>query len=118
MAVDKPSGITAAKVVARVKRALNAAKAGHGGTLDPLATGILPIALGEATKTAAFAMDSSKTYQFEVTWGAGTDTDDSDGAVIRSSAHRPDKAEIEAFLPRFTGRIEQIPPDYSAIKVN
>jgi tRNA pseudouridine55 synthase len=118
IAVDKPSGITAAKVVARVKRALNAAKAGHGGTLDPLATGILPIALGEATKTAAYAMDSSKTYLFEVTWGAATDTDDSDGAVIRASAHRPDCAEIEAFLPRFTGRIEQIPPDYSAIKVN
>lgn len=118
MAIDKPSGLTAAKVVARVKRALNAAKAGHGGTLDPLATGILPIALGEATKTTAFAMDSRKTYAFEVTWGAATDTDDSDGAVIRSSDHRPEKAAIESLLPRFTGRIEQVPPDYSAIKVN
>lgn len=117
IAVDKPSGLTAAKVVARVKRALNAAKAGHGGTLDPLATGILPIALGEATKTAAFAMDSTKTYAFEVTWGAATDTDDSDGTVIRTSSHRPDRAAIEAMLPRFTGRIEQVPPDYSAIKV-
>jgi len=118
IAVDKPSGITAAKVVARVKKALNAAKAGHGGTLDPLATGILPIALGEATKTASFAMDSRKTYAFEVTWGAATDTDDSDGQVIRTSASRPDKAAIEAMLPRFIGRIEQVPPDYSAIKVD
>jgi tRNA pseudouridine55 synthase len=118
IAVDKPSGITAAKVVARVKRALNAAKAGHGGTLDPLATGILPIALGEATKTASFAMDSRKTYVFEVTWGAATDTDDSDGQIIRTSDNRPDKAAIEAMLPRFIGRIEQVPPDYSAIKVN
>ncbi len=117
LAIDKPPGITAAKVVARVKRALNALKAGHGGTLDPLATGILPIALGEATKTASFAMDSSKTYTFEVTWGAATDTDDSDGAVIRTSDKRPDKATIEAMLPRFTGLIEQVPPDYSAIKV-
>lgn len=118
MAIDKPSGITAAKVVARVKRALNAAKAGHGGTLDPLATGILPIALGEATKTASFAMDSRKTYAFEVTWGAATDTDDSDGAVIRSSPRRPEKTAIEAMLSRFTGRIQQVPPDYSAIKVD
>ena len=118
IAIDKPSGITAAKVVARVKRAINAAKAGHGGTLDPLATGILPIALGEATKTAAFALDSRKTYRFEVTWGTATDTDDSDGAVIRSSSRRPEKAQIEAMLPRFTGRIEQVPPDYSAIKVD
>ena len=117
IAVDKPSGITAAKVVARVKRSINAAKAGHGGTLDPLATGILPIALGEATKTASFAMDSRKTYAFEITWGAATDTDDSDGQVIRTSQVRADKAAIEAMLPRFTGRIEQVPPDYSAIKV-
>jgi tRNA pseudouridine55 synthase len=118
MAIDKPSGITAAKVVARVKRALDAAKAGHGGTLDPLATGILPIALGEATKTTAFAMDSRKTYTFEVTWGTATDTDDSDGVAIRASGHRPDQAAIESMLPRFTGRIEQVPPDYSAIKVD
>ena len=118
IAVDKPSGITAAKVVARVKRSINAAKAGHGGTLDPLATGILPIALGEATKTASFAMDSRKTYAFEITWGAATDTDDSDGQVIRTSAARADKAAIEAMLPRFIGRIEQVPPDYSAIKVD
>src|SRR6478735_7953535 len=116
IAVDKPSGITAATVVSRVKRAMNAAKVGHGGTLDPLATGILPIALGEATKTVNFAMDGAKTYRFEVTWGAGTDTDDSDGKVIATSPVRPTKAEIEAALPAFTGHIQQIPPDYSAIK--
>ena len=118
IAVDKPSGITAAAVVSRVKRALNAAKVGHGGTLDPLATGILPIALGEATKTVNFAMDGRKTYQFELIWGVGTDTDDSDGKVIATSDVRPARAQIEAALPTFTGSIQQVPPDYSAIKVD
>ncbi len=115
--IDKPSGITAATVVARVRRALDAAKAGHSGTLDPLATGILPVALGEATKTVSFAMDHRKTYEFEVTWGASTDTDDSDGQVTATSAERPDAAAITAALPAFTGVIQQVPPDYSAIKV-
>ena len=115
--VDKPSGMTAATVVARVKRALDAAKVGHGGTLDPLATGILPLALGEATKTVSFAMDGRKTYEFEVTWGASTDTDDSDGTVTATSDARPDAAAITAALPTFTGVIQQVPPDYSAIKV-
>jgi len=118
IAIDKPGGITAAKVVARVKRALDAQKAGHGGTLDPLATGILPIALGEATKTAAFAMDSTKIYTFEVTWGAATDTDDREGQVIRTAAGRPAADAVTAMLPRFTGAISQVPPDYSAIKVD
>ena len=118
IAVDKPSGMTAATVVARVKRALDAAKAGHGGTLDPLATGILPLALGEATKTVSFAMDSAKTYEFEVTWGAATDTDDRDGTVIQTSDVRPTAAAITAALPAFTGIIQQVPPDYSAIKVD
>ncbi len=117
IAVDKPAGITAAAVVARVKRALDAEKAGHGGTLDPLATGILPLALGEATKTVAFIMDGAKTYEFDVTWGAATDTDDRDGTIIETSDARPDTAAIEAALPGFTGIIQQIPPDYSAIKV-
>ena len=117
IAVDKPSGMTSATVVARVKRAMNAAKVGHGGTLDPLATGILPIALGEATKTVNFAMDGRKTYQFEVIWGAGTDTDDSEGKIIATAPGRPSAAEIEAALPTFTGSIQQVPPDYSAIKV-
>src|SRR6185503_5716639 len=85
MCIDKPAGISAATVVARVKRALDAAKVGHGGTLDPLATGVLPVALGEATKTVSFAMDGSKTYTFEVTWGAATDTDDSEGKVVATS---------------------------------
>lgn len=118
ISVDKPSGITAAKVVARVKRALDAQKVGHGGTLDPLATGILPIALGEATKTVSFAMDSTKIYTFEITWGAATTTDDSEGEVIRTSPGRPDAAAISAALPAFVGAISQIPPDYSAIKVD
>jgi tRNA pseudouridine55 synthase len=117
IAVDKPSGITAATVVARVKRAIDAAKAGHGGTLDPLATGILPLALGEATKTVSFAMDSAKTYEFEVTWGAATDTDDRDGKVITTSDIRPSAEAIRAALPAFTGIIQQVPPDYSAIKI-
>ncbi|MBY0509351.1 MAG: tRNA pseudouridine(55) synthase TruB [Rhodospirillaceae bacterium] len=117
IAVDKPSGMTSATVVAKVKRALDAAKAGHGGTLDPLATGILPLALGEATKTVSFTMDSTKTYEFEVTWGAATDTDDRDGQVIRTSAVRPADEAVRAALPGFTGIIQQVPPDYSAIKV-
>ena len=118
ISVDKPTGISAAAVVARVKRALNAAKVGHGGTLDPLATGILPIALGEATKTVNYAMDGAKTYTFEVTWGAATATDDSEGAVIATSPVRPTAEAITAALPAFTGIIQQVPPIYSAIKVD
>ena len=118
IAVDKPTGISAATVVARVKRALDAAKAGHGGTLDPLATGILPIALGEATKTVNFVMDGRKTYSFEVTWGAATATDDSEGEVVATSPNRPTEADIRTALPRFIGRITQVPPVYSAIKVD
>jgi tRNA pseudouridine55 synthase len=115
--VDKPPGMTSATVVAKVKRALDAAKVGHGGTLDPLATGILPLALGEATKTVSFAMDGSKTYEFEVTWGAKTDTDDSEGQTTAVSPSRPTIEAIKAALPGFLGHIQQIPPDYSAIKV-
>ncbi len=117
IALDKPAGLTAAAVVARVKRALDAAKVGHGGTLDPLATGILPLALGEATKTVSFAMDGAKIYEFDVSWGASTDTDDRDGAVTATSDVRPSAAAIEAALPAFIGVISQVPPDYSAIKV-
>jgi tRNA pseudouridine55 synthase len=115
--LDKPTGLTSATAVAKVKRIFNAAKAGHAGTLDPLATGVLPIALGEATKTVSFAMDGAKTYAFEVTWGAATDTDDSQGQVTATSAVRPTIDAINAALPAFTGVIQQIPPDYSAIKV-
>lgn len=118
IALDKPEGITAAKVVAKVKATLNAAKAGHGGTLDPLATGVLPIALGEATKTVNFAMDGRKTYEFDVLWGARTDTDDRDGAVVETSNARPAKSAIIEALKGFIGEIDQVPPDYSAVKVN
>jgi tRNA pseudouridine55 synthase len=103
--------------VGRVRWLYNAAKAGHTGTLDPLATGILPIALGEATKTVPFVVDGSKTYRFTVRFGAETDTDDTQGKVLETSDRRPTLSEIEAALPRFTGEISQIPPRYSAIKV-
>ncbi|MDP9137094.1 MAG: tRNA pseudouridine(55) synthase TruB [Pseudomonadota bacterium] len=114
--LDKPLGLGSTAAVARVKRALGAAKAGHGGTLDPLATGLLPVALGEATKTASFLVNGRKTYRFTVTWGAETSTDDGEGVVTEQSPHRPSPAEIEAMLPRFVGIIEQIPPAFSAIR--
>ena len=117
IALDKPAGLTAAAVVGRVKRALDAAKVGHGGTLDPLATGILPIALGEATKTANFIVDSTKTYVFEATWGVGTATDDSEGAVSATAPGRPERDAIFGALPAFTGIIQQTPPAFSAVKV-
>ena len=101
-----------------MRRAYNAQKAGHGGTLDPFASGVLPIALGEATKTMAHIVDGLKTYEFTVAWGAETDTLDIDGTVTATSPVRPDRAAIEAALPGFTGIIEQVPPVYSAIKVD
>ncbi len=116
--LDKPSGITSSRAVAVVRRSLGAAKAGHGGTLDPLATGILPIALGEATKTVAWAMAGRKTYRFTLRWGEARDTDDSQGRVTATSKTRPDRSAIEAVLPRFTGLIQQRPPAFSAIKVD
>jgi tRNA pseudouridine55 synthase len=115
--LDKPSGITSTQAVARVKRAFNAQKAGHAGTLDPLASGLLPIALGEATKVASFAMDGVKVYRFTVRWGAATDTDDSEGTVAETSDARPDGADIAALLPGYTGVISQTPPQFSAIKI-
>jgi tRNA pseudouridine55 synthase len=115
--LDKPRGMTSAHAVARVRRLTDAAKAGHGGTLDPLATGVLPIALGEATKTVAWAIEGIKTYEFTLRWGEVRDTDDADGNVIALSALRPEKAAIDAALPRFTGTILQRPPDYSALKL-
>lgn len=116
--IDKPEGLTSAAVVARVRKLLNAAKAGHAGTLDPLATGVIPIALGEATKTVSFAMDGDKTYEFAAVWGAATDTDDREGKVIATSDVRPTREAIKAALPRFVGDITQIPPIFSAIKVD
>ncbi len=118
LAIDKPAGMTSAHVVAVVRRLTGAARVGHGGTLDPLATGVLPIALGEATKTVAYAMDGSKLYRFTVRWGEARATDDAEGPVTETSPHRPDRAAIEAALPGFIGEIEQIPPIYSAIKVD
>ena len=116
LVIDKPGGITSARVVAAVKRS-GGAKVGHAGTLDPLATGVLPLALGEATKTVRFAALGRKRYRFRIRWGEATDTDDCEGAVVGESAARSDQAAIEAALPRFTGTIWQRPPAYSAIKI-
>jgi len=116
--LDKPEGMTSTQAVARVKRLCDAAKAGHAGTLDPLATGILPIALGEATKTVPFVVEGTKEYRFTVRFGAETDTDDSHGKPTSTSELRPSGAEIEAKLPDFTGDIDQVPPRYSALKVD
>ncbi len=115
--LDKPQGITSAHAVARVKRVLDAAKAGHGGTLDPLATGILPIALGAATKTVPYVMDGTKLYHFTLRFGEARDTDDAEGAIIAVSDVRPSDAEIAAALSRFRGQIMQIPPIFSAVKL-
>lgn len=117
VALDKPLGMTSTAAVSAVKRLYNARKAGHAGTLDPLATGLLPIALGEATKTVSFAMDGRKTYVFTVRWGEETTTDDAEGEVVKRSAARPSQSDIEAVLARFTGMIAQTPPRFSAIKV-
>ncbi|MGH6974292.1 MAG: tRNA pseudouridine(55) synthase TruB [Stellaceae bacterium] len=115
--LDKPLGLTSARAVAAVKRAFGADKAGHAGTLDPLATGVLPIALGEATKTVPFIVADTKLYRFTVAWGEARTTDDAEGDVIATSARRPSATDIQAVLPRFTGTISQRPPDFSAIKV-
>jgi tRNA pseudouridine55 synthase len=114
--IDKPQGLTSNRIVEHVRRATGA-KAGHAGTLDPLATGVLPIALGEATKTTAYAMRGHKSYRFSVRWGIARATDDGEGEIVGESDARPDRAAIEAVLPRFVGRITQAPPIYSAIKV-
>jgi tRNA pseudouridine55 synthase len=125
--LDKPLGLGSTQGVSAVKRALRAAgydaskrgiKVGHGGTLDPLATGVLPIALGEATKLAGRMLDSDKVYDFTIGFGAETDTLDLEGKVIAKSAVRPTLAQVEAVLPRFTGPIEQVPPAYSALKID
>jgi tRNA pseudouridine55 synthase len=117
LVLDKPEGVTATRATGMVRRIFDAQKAGHAGTLDPLASGVLPIALGEATKTVAFAMEGRKTYTFTAAWGEARETDDREGRVTAASAVRPDAAAIRAALARFTGRIEQRPPAFSAIKV-
>jgi tRNA pseudouridine55 synthase len=116
--LDKPEELSSSRAVGIVRRVFNAAKAGHGGTLDPLATGILPIALGEATKTVSFAMHGAKSYEFTLQFGSQTSTDDREGEVIATSDNRPERAAIEAALPGFTGEIDQRPPIFSAIKVD
>ena len=114
--VDKPSGITSNRVVTRLKHA-SGMKAGHAGTLDPLATGVLPIARGEATKTVSFLSKAEKRYSFRVRWGIATDTEDSEGHITGESPARPDETAIRPMLARFVGRIAQRPPAYSAIKI-
>ena len=116
--LDKPVGMTSTHAVSRLKRIFNAKKAGHAGTLDPLASGILPVAFGEATKTVPFVQDGEKAYRFTVRWGIETDSDDSDGAMVRTSDLRPGPDQVADALAYFTGTIMQIPPAYSAIKIN
>jgi tRNA pseudouridine55 synthase len=118
LALDKPIDMTSTQAVGLCKRLLDAQKAGHGGTLDPLASGILPIAFGEATKTSQWAMDAEKEYVFTIEWGASTDTQDREGEVTARSETRPPREAVEAALAAFVGEIEQVPPKYSAIKVN
>ncbi len=118
LVLDKPLHMTSAHAVEKVKRILHPMKIGHAGTLDPLASGVLPLALGEATKLVSFGMDKAKTYAFEVTWGAERDSDDMEGVITVTSDKRPTEAEIQAILPQFTGLIQQAPPAYSAIKIN
>ena len=115
--IDKPAGVTSIKAVSKARWAFQAGKAGHAGTLDPLATGVLAIAFGEATKTVALAQEGLKTYRFTIRLGQATATDDAEGEVIATSRNRPTDAEIEAALPAYTGDIEQVPPQFSAVKV-
>jgi tRNA pseudouridine55 synthase len=116
--VDKPAGMTSTAVVNKVRWCFDAKKAGHAGTLDPDATGLLPVALGEATKTIAYLGDALKAYEFRMRMGVATRTDDAEGAVIGESDVRPADAEIEAALPAFVGDIQQVPPQFSAVKVD
>jgi tRNA pseudouridine55 synthase len=116
--LDKPYDLTSTYAVSRVRRTFNAQKAGHAGTLDPLATGVLPIALGEATKTVPFLVDADKAYRFTIAWGRTTATYDREGETLAESDVRPTLAQVEALLPRFVGEIQQVPPAFSAIKVD
>ena len=118
LVVDKPAGVTSTAVVGKVRWAFDAKKAGHAGTLDPAATGVLAVALGEATKTVPYITDALKCYRFTVRLGAATNTDDAEGEVIQTSDLRPTDAEIAAALPAFTGDIQQVPPQFSAVKVD
>ena len=115
--IDKPGGLSSNAVVGRVRRLTGAAKVGHAGTLDPMATGVLPMALGEATKIVSYLMDGAKAYRFTVRWGEQRDTDDAEGEVVATSDARPAKEQILAVLENFIGDIEQVPPVFSAIKI-
>src|SRR5437764_596391 len=117
LVLDKPVGMTSTHAVSVVKRLFDAKRAGHAGTLDPLASGLLPIAFGEATKTVPFVMEGRKTYLFTVRWGEERDTDDAEGRITASSAVRPTCESVRTLLPRFTGHIEQVPPCFSAVKI-
>jgi tRNA pseudouridine55 synthase len=117
LVLDKPAGVTSTYAVGAARRAFNARKAGHAGTLDPAATGVLPIAFGEATKTVPYAVDGEKVYRFSVRWGAETETDDAQGRIVRTSEQRSDPTAILALLAQFTGTIMQTPPAYSAVKI-
>ncbi|WP_421980980.1 tRNA pseudouridine(55) synthase TruB [Roseibium sp.] len=117
LVLDKPYGITSNEALGKIKRIFSPQKVGHAGTLDPRASGLLPVAFGEATKTVPFVMDGRKVYRFEVTWGTETDTDDTEGEVIATSDERPEAETIAAVLTEFTGTIMQVPPKFSAIKV-
>jgi tRNA pseudouridine55 synthase len=116
--LDKPLGLGSTAAVSAIKRLLRPQKVGHGGTLDPLATGVLPIGLGEATKTMPFIIDSTKEYEFEICWGEARNTDDREGEVIETSDHRPGIQQIDAALAGFLGEIEQVPPAFSAIRID
>ena len=116
--LNKPAGLSSAQAVGKVRRIFNKIKAGHAGTLDPLASGVLPIALGEATKTISYVMSAEKSYRFTAVWGAETQTDDTEGQVTITSPIIPGRDDILAVLPEFTGQIQQVPPAYSAVKVN
>ena len=118
LVIDKPAGIGSTQVVGKVRWALDAKKAGHAGTLDPDATGVLAVALGEATKTVPYITDALKCYEFITRWGASTTTDDAAGEIIETRSTRPTEAEILAALPAFTGDIMQVPPAFSAVKVD
>ena len=116
--IDKQSGKTSRQIVSKIARTLKTNKIGHGGTLDPLATGILPIAIGEATKLVSFIQNKKKKYTFTIKWGESTDTDDIEGKIIEKSIRRPNKNQIQNSLITFLGNINQIPPNFSAIKIN
>ena len=116
--LDKPAGMGSTQCVGKIKWLYQAAKAGHAGTLDPLASGMLPIALGEATRTVPYIMDGEKVYRFTVSWGVETNTDDLEGEATETSEKRPSQEQIVELLPKYTGKIEQVPPKFSAIKIN